>query len=306
MTETDQIAPEAESPINQSQEIVVRANYELFILALVVLQIINSIMLLLIRAGAGKVIPITISSGVAIFLIGDALYRILKWKHHRRLIFFRYYGYLLLLGSLPIPFIAILRLVWFRIVTAKLRRADIASIPNVVIRKRAQSAMLGVVLAAIVVLEFSSLLIIRTEAGVDGSNIKTAGDALWWALVTMATVGYGDKYPVTPSGRLIAVVAMSVGVGIFTVLTSFMAEVFTRPRRAQGEDKVDVELFSQNPRASLHALRELIDHQEETYQASLIEIHAKLDELERRLLLETRRANAQKTPPENASGSDLS
>ncbi len=306
MTETEESTLEMEDPTAQRKEIIIRANYEIFVLALIILQIINSVMLVLIRGGEGRLIPAAISSGVAIFLMGDALSRVWKWRHRRR-VFFQYYGYLLILGSLPIPFAAILRLIWFLIIITKLRRTDMASIPNVVIRKRAQSAMLGVVLAAVVVLEFSSILIIRTEAGVNGSNIKTAGDALWWALVTMATVGYGDKYPVTAAGRLIAVVAMSVGVGIFTVLTSFMAEVFTRPRRTRDELKrIDEEISPYNARASLNALREMIDQQDQERQTSLQEIHVKLDELERRLIMASRRADAQTIPPENASGSDSS
>ena len=54
--------------------------------------------------------------------------------------------------------------------------------------------------------------------------IQDANDALWWTIVTMATVGYDDKYPVTLSGRVIAVFVMIVGVSPFSVLTSFMAE----------------------------------------------------------------------------------
>lgn len=300
-----EIIPEDGDPGGQSRNIVVRANYELFVIALAVLQIINSFMLVLIRGGEGKLIPVIISGIVAIFLMGDAFYRIWRWRDRRR-VFFHYYGYLLLLGSLPIPFIAILRLLWLQKLLTKLQRSEIANIPNVVIRKRSQSAMLGVLLAAILVLEFSSMFIIRTEAGVEGSNIKTAGDALWWALVTMATVGYGDKYPVTSQGRLIAVVAMSVGVGIFTVLTSFMAEVFTRPRRARNELKrardddqpLDVQ-------SNIQTIWELLDEQEQAHQVALREIRTQLNELEQRLILAPRSPTPQKAPTEDAENSDV-
>jgi trigger factor len=95
----------------------------------------------------------------------------------------------------------------------------------------------------------------------------------------MATVGYGDKYPVTPSGRLIAVVAMSVGVGIFTVLTSFMAEVFTRPRRAQGEDKIDVEVkIAMKPTIELGEYKDMADDFEKP-TATDEEVEARIKDL---------------------------
>ena len=48
------------------------------------------------------------------------------------------------------------------------------------------------------------------EKDASGSNIHTIGDALWWAVTTVATVGYGDRYPVTPEGRGVALVLMFI------------------------------------------------------------------------------------------------
>lgn len=54
----------------------------------------------------------------------------------------------------------------------------------------------------------------QAERYAPGSNIRSFGDAVWWACVTMATVGYGDYYPVTIPGRVLAVVLMIGGVAI--------------------------------------------------------------------------------------------
>jgi len=61
------------------------------------------------------------------------------------------------------------------------------------------------------------------EGGVEGSGVHSFWDALWLALVTMTTVGYGDVVPVTPQGRLVAVMVMLVGIGVFTFFLSSLA-----------------------------------------------------------------------------------
>lgn len=71
-------------------------------------------------------------------------------------------------------------------------------------------------------------LVLSFEAHVKGSNIHGFGGALWWALVTVATVGYGDKYPVSAGGRGVAVVLMLVGIGLIGVLTATVASYFVQ------------------------------------------------------------------------------
>jgi hypothetical protein len=80
-----------------------------------------------------------------------------------------------------------------------------------VFRHRVQSAFGSVAIIAVLMVIFSSIAILQVENKPE-SNIKTAGDALWWSYVTITTVGYGDKYPVTTEGRVIAAVLMTVGV----------------------------------------------------------------------------------------------
>ncbi|WP_338327313.1 potassium channel family protein [Porphyromonas gingivalis] len=58
------------------------------------------------------------------------------------------------------------------------------------------------------------------------SNITTAEDAIWWSYVTITTVGYGDKYPVTTEGRIIAMFLMTAGVGLFGTFTAYIASLF--------------------------------------------------------------------------------
>lgn len=61
---------------------------------------------------------------------------------------------------------------------------------------------------------FLALATLEAERHAEGANILTFGDAIWWAIVTIATVGYGDEYPVTPLGRFYAVLLMAGGIAI--------------------------------------------------------------------------------------------
>jgi len=65
-----------------------------------------------------------------------------------------------------------------------------------------------------------------TEAGVKDANINSFADAIWWGIVTLLTVGYGDKYPITPVGRGIASVLMVCGVGCVGIITAKVSSIF--------------------------------------------------------------------------------
>ncbi|WP_081898445.1 potassium channel family protein [Herbidospora cretacea] len=81
----------------------------------------------------------------------------------------------------------------------------------------------------------ASLAILRAERDAPGATILTFGDAIWWAVTTMTTTGYGDTYPVTPDGRLIASALMLGGVALLGVVTATLASWFGR-RFDTGDD----------------------------------------------------------------------
>jgi len=99
---------------------------------------------------------------------------------------------------------------------------------------KTQGAFTTVSVIAILMVVFSSIAILQVE-NVPESNIKTAEDAIWWAYVTITTVGYGDRYPVTTEGRIIAAVLMTVGVGLFGTFTGFLASWFVKEKN-DGKD----------------------------------------------------------------------
>jgi voltage-gated potassium channel len=71
-------------------------------------------------------------------------------------------------------------------------------------------------------------LVLLFEERAKGSNIHDYPDALWWAIVTVTTVGYGDRFPITEGGRIVAVILMLVGIGLIGVLTATVASVFIK------------------------------------------------------------------------------
>ena len=97
------------------------------------------------------------------------------------------------------------------------------------LRERAQSALYVVSFLVILVLEVSSILMLPLEARSPDANITTAGDALWWGIVTVTTVGYGDQFPVTTGGRSVGVFVLILGVGLFGTFTGFLANAFLTP-----------------------------------------------------------------------------
>lgn len=85
-----------------------------------------------------------------------------------------------------------------------------------------------VAVTAVFVSYIAAVQITISERSVEGSNIKTFGDGLWWAVTTVTTVGYGDRFPTTTEGRILAVMLMLVGISLVGVITASVASWFVR------------------------------------------------------------------------------
>ncbi len=111
-------------------------------------------------------------------------------------------------------------------------------------------SLLVTALASVAILQFE-------HAG--GGNIQTSGDALWWALSTVTTVGYGDRYPVTVEGRVVAAILMVFGVGLFGTFTAFVSRMFISPAEHNDREHLDqVHAELKALRLELSALREAL------------------------------------------------
>lgn len=85
-----------------------------------------------------------------------------------------------------------------------------------------------VFLFSILIAYIAAVQITITERDVPTSNIKSFGDGLWWAVTTVTTVGYGDKFPTTSMGRVLAVGLMLVGISLMGVITASVAAWFVK------------------------------------------------------------------------------
>ena len=113
-----------------------------------------------------------------------------------------------------------------------LRLLRVISFGSLVIQKvavgRQFAITIKVIITSIFVAYISAVQITIIERGIDGSNIKNFGDGLWWAITTVTTVGYGDRFPTTTEGRFLAVGLMIMGISLMGVITASVASWFVK------------------------------------------------------------------------------
>jgi len=204
--------------------------YELFVAAISVLSILNLVLLYVVSDQSLDTVLLVMNILLTVILFVDFVYR-LATAPSRSGYFFRQFGWADLLSSLPFPQVKIFRV--FRLVrVAQLLRARGGRlIGRRLLRNRAGSALLSLLLMGILVLEFGSLWMLALEQSAEGANITTASDSIWYVVVTISTVGYGDQFPVTNEGRILGAAIIVVGVGIFGTFTGYLANLFLAPKR---------------------------------------------------------------------------
>lgn len=199
--------------------------YDIFIIALTLLSIFNLLLYYLLSAKTVLYVVGIIDGLLSFVFLVDFTRRFIsadKKVHY----FIRGYGWADLMASVPLPQFKLLRI--FRLIKAYglIKKAGLNKIINELKENRASGALYLIFFMIVLLLEFGSIAVIAAERSDPASNIKTASDAIWWVYVTITTVGYGDRYPVTNSGRIVGMLVMLVGVGLFGVITGFLANKF--------------------------------------------------------------------------------
>ena len=158
-----------------------------------------------------------------VFLIDFSI----RFKNSENKLEFMKWGWIDLVASIPsVDFLRagrLLRLIRLLRVFRALKSTKL--IYEHINRNKRQSALTSVALISFLMIDFSSNAILQFEKDIN-SNIKTAEDAIWWSYVTITTVGYGDKFPITTEGRIIGSILMTTGVGIFGTFTALVSSWF--------------------------------------------------------------------------------
>ncbi len=153
----------------------------------------------------------TLDTAICFIFLGDFFYRLYQAENRFAFVFLKW-GWIDFISS--IPMIDVFR--WGRIVRVVrifrvLRGIRSAKyILTILFENKAKGTFSIVLLVSFVLVIFSSIAILNIET-VPDANIKTGSDALWWAVSTITTAGYGDRYPVTTEGRIIGAALMIVG-----------------------------------------------------------------------------------------------
>lgn len=246
-------------------------SYELFMLLVSALSITNAIVVVAgLVTGPAHDVVVLMETALTPILAFDFLRRLLTAPSRRRY-FFRLWGWADLLAATPgLGAFRIFRMVR---VLRLLRSRGREWVATELLGERAAGTFLFTIWLVFVVVEAAGATVFVAESANPAANITTAGDALWWGLVTITTVGYGDQYPTTGAGRIIGVFLLVAGIGLFSVLTAFIANVFLTPRRLALRRTVP----STGTAATILEMRRLLAEQEDRSA----DIRARLDDLER-------------------------
>jgi voltage-gated potassium channel len=260
------MSPEENSQNNKS------FSYELFILAISILAIINILIVFLTSDPNMDMVLIIINFALSLILLVDFFYRLFTAPKKVSYLI-NDFGWLDFLGSLPIFWMPIFRLLRIIRVLRFFKQTGAFGLMRDLRHHPASSVLATVSFLVLLVIQIGSYLIIGAEARSANANIIQPLDALWWALVTVTTVGYGDKFPVTNIGRIISTLVILLGVIMFSVLTSF----FTSKFRARGQ--ADSEQLLATAELDLLEIHKLLERQNST----LDQLENRLERIEKKL-----------------------
>lgn len=173
---------------------------------------------------------------VCVFFFVDFVVCLFRAENRWR--YFRTWGWLDLISSIPaVEFLRVGRMARVLRIVRVLRGVRSARVlADALLRRRAEGTFLAATLVSIILVVIGSVAILHFET-VPEANIKGPEDALWWAVVTITTVGYGDRYPVTPEGRILAATMMIAGVGLFGTFSGFVASWFLKPSATEASEE---------------------------------------------------------------------
>jgi voltage-gated potassium channel len=252
--------------------------YELFIAAVSILSVFNMLLAYIPGVDPDAInVVFIINAVLTLLFIYDFILRIAT-APSRSFYFFRDFGWADLLAC--IPALRIFRM--FRIYKAYrlVKKYGVQYIKTFLSTNRAAAALYILVLMVIIIIESGGFLVLQAERASESANITTAGDAIWWAYVTITTVGYGDRFPVTTAGRLVGIMVMTTGVAVFATFAGLISsKLLASPAKEDEEKEPEVVPFEQQVITGMGEIKSYMSQQESKNQ----EISTRLERLENTL-----------------------
>jgi voltage-gated potassium channel len=248
--------------------------YELFIAAVSILSVFNMLLAYIpgVDQDALNVVAL-IKAVLTLLFIFDFGLR-LATAPSRSHYFIRDYGWADLLAV--IPALRIFRL--FRIYKAYriIHKYGGRYILSYLSNNRAASALYILVVMVILIIESGGFMVLQAERAAASANIQSAGDAIWWAYVTITTVGYGDRFPVTIQGRLVGILVMTTGVAVFATFAGLISSKLLAPGAKEEESPEQPQAAEDQAARYLAELKQLIGEREKIET----EITSRLEKIE--------------------------
>jgi len=241
--------------------------WESFIAALSILTVINALIILYPGPDSTDGVAAIIQAALTPFIIADFLARFFQAESKIGYMI-RGLGWADLLSIFYFNGMRLFRVFSIYRFFKYVWRRDRQETLNKLASQRSEGTLLSIILFAIVSVMIAAIYVLRAESSDPTSTINTAGEALWWAYVTVTTVGYGDYAPVTPGGRLVAMLLMAIGVVLIGVAAAYFSNWFLKERPKRRREKLNID-------DSILEMRKLIEEQEATTE----ELHRRLDEL---------------------------
>ena len=260
------------------------SGFDFLLFAISLLSLVNMVLLVLMVRSNSRSVILIVDGVVSLFFLGNFINRF--WTSHNRRTYLAHEGgWLDLVAAIPVPGFRLARIGHVRRGMRNIRRYGLRTLLD---RGGVEISTIYLVVAVILtlcVVEFGSLWILRPESTAESANITSASDAIWWSYVTITTVGYGDRFPVTNQGRVVAAITLTLGVGLFAVLTSYLSSSFISPKAQRRADRQRDEQQSSDI-TDLKAMVEKLNAENasadvRSLQMAIEQLHAEIAELRR-------------------------
>jgi voltage-gated potassium channel len=244
--------------------------YQIYIFVLTILSLAVMVMLILPISSETKQLLGWYDNAICFLFLLD-FYLNMRGAKKKSDYFIKERGWLDLLGSIPSfgittygGLLRLARLSRLARITRLMRGQNKKQLIDDVIKNRNQYTAFITILLTLIVLVAASVLVLMFESVNPDANIKTGWDSFWYSVVTITTVGYGDRFPITVGGRITAMFIMFMGVGIIGALASILSSILVGAPAAEadagdsGGDAIPVELQAPATKQDVAALEKEI------------------------------------------------